>query len=294
MIGSPDAGTLRRCLCLGHQPARPATRRSRAGRGPTRASCSKARWPRPPPTKKRRSSRGWAPLAGGSTLPTSCSNHESVHIGCIASAAMRSAAARVAVWLAWDCVGVPRRARRRERLAPTSAAAARTARRRRRTRLARVAEPALWRSSMKAIPTAATPMAPKRSASRAQSVRSISRCSAVPCRAWRSSSSGAVAEGMRALDEVNAAVVAGELTDLIAIGLASCYMIAACDRVRDYDRAVQWCARLKAFCAMGAASAVRGLPDAIRLDLHVARDVARGRAGADAPRRRNSRHRVRR
>src|SRR6185312_4546227 len=36
---------------------------------------------------------------------------------------------------------------------------------------------------------------------------------------------------------------------LIAIGLASCYMIAACDRVRDYDRALQWCARLKAFCA---------------------------------------------
>jgi ATP/maltotriose-dependent transcriptional regulator MalT len=26
-------------------------------------------------------------------------------------------------------------------------------------------------------------------------------------------------------------------------------MIAACERVRDYDRAVQWCARLKVFCA---------------------------------------------
>ena len=26
-------------------------------------------------------------------------------------------------------------------------------------------------------------------------------------------------------------------------------MIAACDRVRDYDRAFQWCARLKVFCA---------------------------------------------
>jgi LuxR family transcriptional regulator, maltose regulon positive regulatory protein len=61
--------------------------------------------------------------------------------------------------------------------------------------------------------------------------------------------SGAVAEGMRLLDEVNAAVVAGELTDLLAIGLACCYMVAACDRVRDYDRAVQWCTRLKAFCA---------------------------------------------
>jgi DNA-binding NarL/FixJ family response regulator len=60
--------------------------------------------------------------------------------------------------------------------------------------------------------------------------------------------SGAVAEGMRLLDEVNTAVVAGELTDQVAIGLSSCYMIAACDRVRDYDRAVQWCTRLKAFC----------------------------------------------
>jgi LuxR family maltose regulon positive regulatory protein len=60
--------------------------------------------------------------------------------------------------------------------------------------------------------------------------------------------SGAVAEGMRLLDEVNTAIVAGELTDQIAIGLASCYLIAACDRVRDYDRAVQWCSRLKAFC----------------------------------------------
>ena len=61
--------------------------------------------------------------------------------------------------------------------------------------------------------------------------------------------SGAVAEGMRGLDEVNAAVVAGELKDQVAIGLSCCYMIAACERVRDYDRAMQWCTRLKAFCA---------------------------------------------
>jgi DNA-binding NarL/FixJ family response regulator len=61
--------------------------------------------------------------------------------------------------------------------------------------------------------------------------------------------SGAVAEGMRGLDEVNTAIVAGELTDLVAIGLSCCYLIAACERVRDYDRATQWCARLKVFCA---------------------------------------------
>ena len=33
--------------------------------------------------------------------------------------------------------------------------------------------------------------------------------------------SGAVAEGMRLLDEVNTAIVAGELTDQVAIGLSS-------------------------------------------------------------------------
>jgi LuxR family transcriptional regulator, maltose regulon positive regulatory protein len=60
---------------------------------------------------------------------------------------------------------------------------------------------------------------------------------------------GAVSEGMSNLDEVNAAVIAGELTDRVAIGLAGCYLIAACQRVRDYDRAVQWCKRLKEFCA---------------------------------------------
>jgi LuxR family transcriptional regulator, maltose regulon positive regulatory protein len=60
--------------------------------------------------------------------------------------------------------------------------------------------------------------------------------------------SGAVAEGMSTLDEVNAAVVGGEMSDLVVIGVACCYLIAACDRVRDYDRAVQWCTRLKAFC----------------------------------------------
>jgi DNA-binding NarL/FixJ family response regulator len=60
---------------------------------------------------------------------------------------------------------------------------------------------------------------------------------------------GAVAEGMRKLDEVNAAVIAGELTDRVAIGLSGCYLIAACERVRDYGRAMQWCRRLKEFCA---------------------------------------------
>jgi LuxR family transcriptional regulator, maltose regulon positive regulatory protein len=61
--------------------------------------------------------------------------------------------------------------------------------------------------------------------------------------------SGSVAEGMRNLDEVGAAIIAGELTDRAAIGLCGCYLIAACERVRDYERAIQWCRRLKEYCA---------------------------------------------
>lgn len=60
---------------------------------------------------------------------------------------------------------------------------------------------------------------------------------------------GFVAEGLQELDEVNAAVLAGEMRDQVLIGLACCYLIAACERVRDYERAGQWCDRLKVFCA---------------------------------------------
>jgi LuxR family maltose regulon positive regulatory protein len=59
---------------------------------------------------------------------------------------------------------------------------------------------------------------------------------------------GRVADGLRELDGVNAAVLAGEMHDRVMIGLACCYLIAACERIRDYERAVQWCDRLKAFC----------------------------------------------
>lgn len=60
---------------------------------------------------------------------------------------------------------------------------------------------------------------------------------------------GDVASGMLCLDEANAAVLAGEMRDLVIIGLTSCYLIAACERVRDFDRALQWCTRLRAFSA---------------------------------------------
>jgi len=60
---------------------------------------------------------------------------------------------------------------------------------------------------------------------------------------------GAAAEGLHELDEVNAAVLAGEMGDWVLIGLAGCYMVAACERIRDYERALQWSDRLQGFCA---------------------------------------------
>jgi ATP/maltotriose-dependent transcriptional regulator MalT len=56
---------------------------------------------------------------------------------------------------------------------------------------------------------------------------------------------GRVPEGLRELDEVSAAILAGELSDRLLIALAGCYLIGACDRVRDHARAVQWCERIK-------------------------------------------------
>jgi ATP/maltotriose-dependent transcriptional regulator MalT len=53
---------------------------------------------------------------------------------------------------------------------------------------------------------------------------------------------------MRELDGVNAAVLAGELSNPVAIALACCYLVTACERIRDTARAVQWCNRLKVFC----------------------------------------------
>jgi LuxR family maltose regulon positive regulatory protein len=59
---------------------------------------------------------------------------------------------------------------------------------------------------------------------------------------------GRTAEGLRDLDEVSAAILAGDVKDYLLMGLAGCYLIAACDRIRDYDRAAQWCDRMKALC----------------------------------------------
>jgi ATP/maltotriose-dependent transcriptional regulator MalT len=52
---------------------------------------------------------------------------------------------------------------------------------------------------------------------------------------------------MHRLDEGITAAIAGEVPDLNAAGQACCYMLTACERLRDYDRASQWCERVKQF-----------------------------------------------
>ena len=59
---------------------------------------------------------------------------------------------------------------------------------------------------------------------------------------------GAITEGMARLDEAAAAATSGEMRDPGAIGYAWCFLIFACEWVRDYERAAQWCERFEAFC----------------------------------------------
>ncbi|HEY7729746.1 MAG TPA: LuxR C-terminal-related transcriptional regulator [Gaiellaceae bacterium] len=57
-------------------------------------------------------------------------------------------------------------------------------------------------------------------------------------------SEGDIAAGMARLDEATTAATAGEMRDPIAIGFSCCYLIFACERVRDFERAGQWCERV--------------------------------------------------
>lgn len=58
---------------------------------------------------------------------------------------------------------------------------------------------------------------------------------------------GNIAEGMRLLDEAAVATTSGDMTDLDAIVTTWCFLIYACERVHDFERAVQWCDKARAF-----------------------------------------------
>ena len=56
---------------------------------------------------------------------------------------------------------------------------------------------------------------------------------------------GEIDAGMRRLDAATAAAVAGEVHDVDMAETICCYLIDACKRVRDLERAAEWCARVQ-------------------------------------------------
>jgi DNA-binding NarL/FixJ family response regulator len=61
-------------------------------------------------------------------------------------------------------------------------------------------------------------------------------------------SAGQIEEGMRKLDESSTAAMSGELDGVNSTATVACCLIYACERVRDFGRAAEWCGRLKEFC----------------------------------------------
>jgi DNA-binding CsgD family transcriptional regulator len=60
--------------------------------------------------------------------------------------------------------------------------------------------------------------------------------------------SGAVKEGMQLLDEATVLALSDQASDIHTITTTCCFLIDACQRVRDFDRAGQWCVRVKDIC----------------------------------------------
>lgn len=59
---------------------------------------------------------------------------------------------------------------------------------------------------------------------------------------------GKVAEGMPLLDEATLLAVTSEDADIKFTTITCCYLIDACERIRDYERAGQWCNTVKELC----------------------------------------------
>jgi LuxR family transcriptional regulator, maltose regulon positive regulatory protein len=59
---------------------------------------------------------------------------------------------------------------------------------------------------------------------------------------------GEHATGMHRLDEASTLALSGEADLIACVGWACCYLISACEQVRDYDRAGQWCVQMTDFC----------------------------------------------
>ncbi len=59
---------------------------------------------------------------------------------------------------------------------------------------------------------------------------------------------GRISEGMPLLDEATLLGLTSEQGDIKFTTITCCYLIDACERVRDYERATQWCNNVKEIC----------------------------------------------
>jgi LuxR family transcriptional regulator, maltose regulon positive regulatory protein len=70
---------------------------------------------------------------------------------------------------------------------------------------------------------------------------------------------GEIASGLECLDEAAAAALAGEYESLATAAWSCCLMMATCERVRDFDRADQWCQQIERFSDRMDAGFLRGV-----------------------------------
>jgi tetratricopeptide (TPR) repeat protein len=70
---------------------------------------------------------------------------------------------------------------------------------------------------------------------------------------------GEVSTGMRLLEEASVSALSGEMTDPGYVAWALCYLIYACERIRDYDRAIQWSERMREYAELGQMALLRGI-----------------------------------
>ena len=59
---------------------------------------------------------------------------------------------------------------------------------------------------------------------------------------------GRIKEGMALLDEATLIATTAETKDVNFVTLTCCFLIDACERIRDYERAGQWCLKVKEIC----------------------------------------------
>ena len=84
-------------------------------------------------------------------------------------------------------------------------------------------------------------------------------------------SEGAVDEGLRRLDEATTEVLAGALPNPQMVGWTYCYVLDACENVRDFDRASQWIERAGGDAGVRHRSPIRRVSQPLRGDSDVAR-----------------------